>query len=212
MSGNGRWVVSGGRDGTVRLRDRERPDHKPEVWRAHYSLVTGVAVSNDGRLVISSGDDGVILIRDREDPQAKPQQLRPQQALITSLTASGDGSWIASGGDDGTVWLWRRDQPQAPPSVWRGHEVSVNGVALSRDGRWLVFGQGDGTVRVGTVRVEDLAEKACKLAARNLSLAEWQRYLGDEPYRETCPGQPRPDNPEPVSKGSTPAQLGNGRP
>ena len=71
MSGDGRWVVStGGRDGTVRVRDREHPDAEPIVWHAHNGLVTGVAVSGDGRWVVSGGDDGTIWIGDREHPQA----------------------------------------------------------------------------------------------------------------------------------------------
>ena len=30
-------------------------------------------------------------------------------------------------------------------------------------------------------------KKACGLAGRNLTRAEWARFLGDEPYRQTCP-------------------------
>jgi hypothetical protein len=91
------------------------------------------------------------------------------------------------------VLIWHREDPKTAPFVLQGHEASVNGVALSREGRWLISGQGDGTLWIGTMSATDLQAKACKFAARNLSGAEWQLYLSDEPYRETCPGQPRPD-------------------
>jgi hypothetical protein len=124
--------------------------------------------------------------------------------LITSVAVSSDGRWVASGGDDGTVWLWHREDPQTAPLMWRVREASVNGLALSRDGRWLIAGQGDGTLWVGMVSATDLKAAACKFAARNLSGAEWQLYIGDEPYREICPGQLRPDKSEDmVSKEST---------
>jgi hypothetical protein len=36
------------------------------------------------------------------------------------------------------------------------------------------------------VDVDSLLEKSCRRAGRNLTQAEWQRYMGDIPYRETC--------------------------
>ena len=33
-------------------------------------------------------------------------------------------------------------------------------------------------------------EAACRAAGRNLTQAEWTEYVGDEPYRATCPGWP----------------------
>jgi hypothetical protein len=36
-------------------------------------------------------------------------------------------------------------------------------------------------------------EKACLAAGRNLTRAEWREYLGDEPYRRTCPDWPAGD-------------------
>ena len=34
---------------------------------------------------------------------------------------------------------------------------------------------------------------ACLAAGRNLTKAEWMEYLGDEPYRPTCPDWPAAD-------------------
>jgi WD40 repeat protein len=181
------------------------------VWHAHQGQVTGIAVSGDGHWVVSGGDDGTIWIQDREHPQAMSQGWHGQ-SLITSIAVSRDGRWVASGGDDGSVLIWNRENPKAAPLVLQGHETSVNGVALSREGQWLISGQGDGTLWIGTMSAADLQAKACKLAARNLSGAEWQLYLSDEPYRETCPGQPRPDSTDVTSKASTPSlQSGSAR-
>ncbi|MFP4436001.1 MAG: hypothetical protein ACLFVO_02035 [Chloroflexaceae bacterium] len=32
--------------------------------------------------------------------------------------------------------------------------------------------------------------RACRIANRNLTAAEWRRYLGDRPYEQTCPDLP----------------------
>ncbi len=33
---------------------------------------------------------------------------------------------------------------------------------------------------------------ACEVAGRSLTQEEWTTYLGDEPYRETCPADATP--------------------
>jgi hypothetical protein len=35
--------------------------------------------------------------------------------------------------------------------------------------------------------VSNWQERACQIAGRNLTTEEWQQYLGDREYRETCP-------------------------
>ena len=33
-------------------------------------------------------------------------------------------------------------------------------------------------------------EKLCRIAGRNFTQEEWQRYLDDRPYEKTCPQYP----------------------
>jgi hypothetical protein len=42
------------------------------------------------------------------------------------------------------------------------------------------------------VRLEDLLVTACPRTVRNMSEEEWSSFVGDVPYRETCPGKPVP--------------------
>jgi hypothetical protein len=37
---------------------------------------------------------------------------------------------------------------------------------------------------------KDLIDEACARLTRNLTPEEWRQYLGDEPYRKTCPNLP----------------------
>jgi len=37
---------------------------------------------------------------------------------------------------------------------------------------------------------QSLETQACRIANRNLTLDEWKQYLGDQPYRKTCPDLP----------------------
>jgi len=47
----------------------------------------------------------------------------------------------------------------------------------------------DRTVRLWDVNPDSWVKRLCSLANRNLSLAEWQQYVGlDTTYHRTCPG------------------------
>jgi hypothetical protein len=36
------------------------------------------------------------------------------------------------------------------------------------------------------LRTEDLANEICRRLDRNLTPADWKKYVGNEPYRKTC--------------------------
>jgi len=63
---------------------------------------------------------------------------------------------------------------------------NVRDLRFSPDGHHLLTGSADGTAAMWLWRTEDLRTEACKRLGRNLTLLEWQIYLGTEPYQETC--------------------------
>jgi hypothetical protein len=63
-----------------------------------------------------------------------------------------------------------------------------------RDGQLLAVAHGN-FVTMGPWQPEDLVHDLCARMTRNLTLAEWGQYLGQEQYNRTCPNLPAPVTP-----------------
>lgn len=104
------------------------------------------------------------------------------------MAFSPDGRWIALAGGDGAVRLWTLAEPREPPRLLRGPGNSplrgVRGVAFGTEQLFTVAM--DNIVRSWTLP-ERLPAMACRRSGRNLTLAEWREYWGEQPYRRSCP-------------------------
>ncbi|HSF80281.1 MAG TPA: hypothetical protein VLA49_03550, partial [Anaerolineales bacterium] len=112
-------------------------------------------------------------------------------APATSISFSPDGQLAISGGDDGSARVW--EARTGAELVRLQHDDPVTSVAFSPDGELAISGSADGSARVWYWRIEDLINEICRRLSRNLTEEEGQQYLGDEPYRPTCPNLPVPE-------------------
>jgi WD40 repeat protein len=105
FSPDGKTLVSGGNDGTVRLWDTSgKAIGQP--FKGHEGSVYSVAFSPDGKTLVSGGNDGTVRLWDSSG-KAIGQPFKGHEGWVLSVAFSPDGKTIVSGGDDGTVRLWR---------------------------------------------------------------------------------------------------------
>jgi sugar lactone lactonase YvrE len=145
FSPDGKTVVSGSADNTIRLWDTSgKPIGQP--FKGHQSSVNSVAFSRDGKTVVSGSFDGTIRLW---DTSGKPigQPFKGHESVVISVAFSPDGKTVVSGSEDNTIRLWDTSgKPIGQP--FKGHQSSVNSVAFSRDGKTVVSGSADNTIRL----------------------------------------------------------------
>jgi WD40 repeat protein len=187
FSPDGRLLASGRGGGDILLWDVETQQPDGEPLAGHSDTVMSLAFSPDGRILASSGGDRLIRLWDVESRQLIGQPLTGHTEAVFSVSFSPDGRLLASGSWDGTIRFWDVQTGQAVgDAITVGQDFFVNTVAFSPDGQMLASTASDGSVILWDLTKDTWISRACSIANRNLTQMEWEHFLGDIPYRETC--------------------------
>lgn len=163
FSPNGRWLVSGSNDQTVRLWAVPQGTLYA-TWQAHTDGVGSVVFSLDGKLVASGGGDRTVHVWEVESGHL----VRTMQGHIqgvSSISCAPDGQAIATACQDNKVRLLvdalavGAEQVSAQPTgggakarspsrvlVFTGHTKELSTVAFSPDGALLASAGADHTI------------------------------------------------------------------
>ncbi|KAH7308785.1 WD40-repeat-containing domain protein [Rhexocercosporidium sp. MPI-PUGE-AT-0058] len=142
FSPDGKQVVSGSQDDTVRLWDAIT-GAAIQTLEGHSMAVSSVAFSPDGKQVVS-GSSSAIRLWDAATGAAL-QTL--EGYAVNSIAFSPNGKQVVSGSDYNTVRLWDAITGAALQTL-EGHSRAVISVAFSPDGKQVVSGSKDKTVRL----------------------------------------------------------------
>jgi WD40 repeat protein len=143
-SPDGRRIVSGSWDGTVRVWNAES-GAELSVLRVHNHWVISVQFSPDGRRIVSGSLDKTVRVWDTESG-AELFVLPGHDGEVRSVAYSPDGCRIVSSTSGNCVCVWDAESGRELVE-FRGDERDVASVAYSPDGRKIVTGSCDRTVR-----------------------------------------------------------------
>jgi hypothetical protein len=151
FSPDGRRIVSGSEDNTLRLWDAAtgKPIGAPIGSPGPYYLkVNSVAFSPNGRRLVSGSGDNTLRLWDAATGKPIGAPLQGHKSSVTSVAFSPDGRRLVSGSEDNTLRLWDAATGNPIGLPLERHTRSVTSVAFSPDGRRIVSGSEDNTLRL----------------------------------------------------------------
>jgi DNA-binding SARP family transcriptional activator/WD40 repeat protein len=155
--------------------------------------VTALAWSHDGTHLAVGTGDGSLSEFDAGTLRPVADRVRAHNGYTLAASYSPDGSALVTSGTDGTVSFWdpatlrRIGSPTALSRIgwvwaWYSSEGTVSGLMPgtltdATPDRWFSM-PGNPSAWLAD---------ACRFAGRDLTTAEWARYVGDQPYQHVCP-------------------------
>ncbi|KIM22555.1 hypothetical protein M408DRAFT_78907 [Serendipita vermifera MAFF 305830] len=128
FSPDGRRIVSGSDDRTVRVWDAETGEVAAGPFGGHPDWVNSVAFSPDGRRIVSGSDDRMVRVWDAETGAVVAGPFDGHTRPVNSVAFSPDGRRIVSGSRDRTVRVWDAETGEVVAGPFDGHTDLVNSV------------------------------------------------------------------------------------
>jgi WD40 repeat protein len=159
-------------------------------WRASTAMqTTGAALSPNGQRVATVDFDGFLRQWRAADGESVGPPIRASEVSAWSVNWSPDGSRLVTAGSDGTVRIYASGTGQqiGTSLPMPGEQPVTDPYAIySQDGKTIAAT--DATARVWLYRagLRGWEAYACQLAARNLTRAEWTKFVSGQPYRRIC--------------------------
>jgi WD40 repeat protein len=147
---------------------------------------TALAFAPDGRRLAVAGQMGELMLLDVRTGRPVRAAVIGHSASVLNVAYSPDGTRIVTGGYDGRVVLWNARTGEVLASLRPGAAGTASRPIFLPDRHTVLIPAEDGTVSRWDARPAAWLDFACRVAGRNLTAEEWQRALGDRPYRKTC--------------------------
>ena len=147
FSPDGRYILSGSSDTTVRLWDTATATELRR-FEGHFNTIWSVAFSSDGNYILSGSEDKTVRLWGTATGK-EHMRFEGHRNTVLSVAFSYDGNYIVSGSEDKTVRLWdTATGKELRQLVDHNYSVCVWSVAFSPDTRFILTGSWDNTIRL----------------------------------------------------------------
>ncbi|KAG4444050.1 hypothetical protein IFR05_000510 [Cadophora sp. M221] len=131
FSPDGKQIVSGSWDKTVRRWDAATGQQQLPALEGHTKAVMSVSFSPDGKQIVSGSYDDTVRRWDAATGQQQLPALEGHTEAVTSVAFSPNGKQIVSGSYDKTVRRWDAATGQQQLPALEGHTEAVTSVVFS---------------------------------------------------------------------------------
>ena len=181
---DGKLLATASLTGVVTLWDVARQTKLRDLPGA--VAVYAVRFSPDGKLVAVGDSSGAVVLWDAAKGRRVGEPLVGHAGGVDSIDFSPDGKTLATSTDDGNLRLWDVATRKLIGAPLHGSYTGGT-VRFFPDGKHVLGVFGSGTGIVWNVDPAGWKAKACSVAGRNLTRAEWTDFLGRRSYRKVCP-------------------------
>ena len=169
LSADGRIVVSGSENGTLRTWSLKTGECL-KVLEGHTGTVGAVALSADGRIAVSGSRDKTLRVWDLAANECL--KILEGNTWVTLVALSAEGRIAVSGSYDRPVLVWDIESGECLGGL-DGHTDRVISLTMSADGRFAISGCLDNTLRVWSLETGECLKvlqggHTCALSADGL--------------------------------------------
>lgn len=143
FSPNGRFVVSGSWDYTIKIWDIETQE-LVQTLSEHSGWIKSIVFSPDGKKLISGSADKTLKVWNWET--GKVEKVFEHKSIIHAVAISPDGQLLASGSADKTLKIWNLKTGEL--QLIDGHSDAVNALVFSSSGQIIISGSADKTLKI----------------------------------------------------------------
>jgi len=180
----------GGQDGILRGVDPVGDAPTSELPLSPDFTLIDVEFTPDRSELVIASESGAVFFVDVASRQVVGSPLLAGATQLQAVDITPDGSMVAAAARDGSVQLWDVATGRAIGPAVAAHDAQPTELFFTADAGAVVTVAFDDLAVEMNVPPATGAARACELARRNLTKAEWAQYMDGQPYRRTCPQYP----------------------
>jgi len=173
-------------------------DIKKEYSRSVYKIssegnrITAIAFTPLGRDIVIGDEKGKINFLVVENGAIR--RTLSTRSLIKHITFSNLGNLMAVTDKLNVIRIWNLSNLNHLP-LMINEKDEIGPVAFSSDGNDMMCATVDKqpSIHVWPLNADAIAKGICKFLSRNMSIDDWEQYVGSVPYETTCPNLPMND-------------------
>jgi WD40 repeat protein len=184
---DGKLLAASRPDGSVQVLDPATGQVRQTLHPLGADETVSLAFAPDGTLATGTRGGIVQLWNPTSGDQiAGPVAVAAGSA--TSIAFDPTGQRLATtGGQDGTVKLWSSSTLAQEGTALNTEQGAAATAAFDPGGKHLLVVDDHGNGFTWPTSLAAWERRACTVAGRNLTRAEWARYLPGHPYTRICP-------------------------
>ena len=146
-----------------------------------------IDVSNDGHTLVTGGQTSIVRMWDVATGSSVGPSLSGLTGWADTVDLSPDGRTVLGADSAGTVLLWDVATGTVIGNPFPGPAPDeFLAASFTPDGKSAIVISDSGSGWFWDVDPSSWKARACRIAGRNLTTAEWQELLPDRPYHATC--------------------------